>query len=185
MEFSQKKQSIVAIRYAKALFQHVVEAKKLKEAESNLAIIENEWLNTPEFITFISSPLVSKEAQEKAIIALAKAYKLAPYITNFLALLASARRLNKLEEITLAFRKLLMQEKGIGEAHLYVAQDIDKTYLTKMSALLKANYDKEYNVVMHEDPSLIGGFVLIKNSHMYDCSVKTKLQQLKLKLKEA
>ena len=76
----------IASRYATAVFQLAKEDKKLKQLEADVDVLQRALNESPGLQSLISSPLYSRSEMENAIVAVAEAMKLQPYMSNTLAL---------------------------------------------------------------------------------------------------
>lgn len=83
-----------------------------------------------------------------------------------------------------AFRDLVATSKGIVSAQVVLAEEPSDKVLTEIKAALRdvAKADVSLNVKI--DPSLIGGLVVKMGSRMVDASVRTKLNSIRLAMKE-
>ena len=64
------------------------------------------------------------------------------------------------------------------------AKKLTGAELTKIKSQLKKSLGRSVDVETSVDPALLGGFVVKIGSQLYDSSLKTKLEDLKLALKE-
>ena len=117
----------------------------------------------------------------KAILAKAGMTGLA---ANFIGLVASKRRLFALPGMIAAYKALVAEAKGIVSAEVTVAEQPTPKRVEEIREALKSVAGKDVDVAIKVDPALIGGLVVKMGSRMVDASLKTKLNSLKLALKE-
>ncbi len=174
----------IAQRYALAIFGLVVEGKNLKSLESDLDILEAALADSEDFRALITSPLITREDQDAAVAALAKAMKLSPTMTNSLRLMASKRRLFVLPQLIESLRALIAQEKGEVTAEVTAAKALTKTQQEKLAKALKDSVGKDVKLRVDVDEDLIGGLVVKVGSKMIDTSIAAKLANLQNAMKE-
>ena len=173
----------IADRYATAVFEIAKEGNKVKALETDLASL-TDALAVDDFSNLISSPMISREEQAGAIVALAKKMKLSPTVSNTLNLMATKRRLFVLPQLVTRLREIIAQEKGEVTAEVVTAKALTKTQADKLAKTLKASVGKTVTLNATVDESLIGGLVVKVGSKMIDTSVKSKLDALQNSMKE-
>jgi F-type H+-transporting ATPase subunit delta len=124
------------------------------------------------------------DEQVSAIGAILKSAKIEGLAANFVGLVASKRRLFALPGTIAAYGQLVADAKGIVRAEVTVAEEPSAQQLKDIAAALKDSAGKEVVVDLKVDPSLIGGLVVKMGSKMVDASLKTKLNSLKIAMKE-
>ena len=173
----------IADRYATAVFEIAKEGTKVKALETDLASL-TDALAVDDFSNLISSPMISREEQAGAIVALAKKMKLSPTVSNTLNLMATKRRLFVLPHLVTRLREIIAQDKGEVTAEVVTAKALTKTQADKLAKTLKASVGKTVTLNATVDESLIGGLVVKVGSKMIDTSVKSKLDALQNSMKE-
>lgn len=173
----------IADRYATAVFEIAKEGKKVKALETDLASL-TDALAVDDFSNLISSPMISREEQAGAIVALAKKMKLSPTVSNTLNLMATKRRLFVLPQLVTRLREIIAQDKGEVTAEVVTAKALTKTQADKLAKTLKASVGKTVTLNATVDESLIGGLVVKVGSKMIDTSIRSKLNALQNTMKE-
>lgn len=174
----------IAARYATAIFELSKESKSLKSLESDLEALEAALADSGDFRDLINSPIYSREAQGKAVTAVAEKMKLSATTTNTLALMASKRRLFVLPQLLRALRAMISEDKGEVTADVIAAKQLTKAQTEKLAATLKKTVGKDVNINMSVDETLIGGLVVKVGSQMIDTSIRAKLANLQNAMKE-
>ena len=135
---------------------------------------------------FLRSPAISTDEQLKALDAILKRAGIAGLAANFLKLLATKRRLFAVEDMIRGFHKLGDVEHGVARAAVTVAEPLkDAHVLALKDALAAVAGTSDVNVSIAVDPSLIGGMVVKLGSRMIDSSLRTKLNLIRTRMKEA
>ena len=79
---------------------------------------------------------------------------------------------------------MVAQKKGTQLAKLTSSQPLTPEQLKEIKSNLKKTLGRQVDVETSVDPDLLGGFILRVGSRLYDSSLKTKLEDLKIALKE-
>ncbi|MCB1401037.1 MAG: F0F1 ATP synthase subunit delta [Rhodobacteraceae bacterium] len=174
----------IAERYATAVFELAREAKGLKALEADVEALGAAIDASADLRDLIGSPIYPREAQEKAIGALAAKMGLSAPVANGLALMAQKRRLFALPQLLNALAAQIAEEKGEVTAVVTAATALSKAQADKLAAALKAQTGKTVKLAMSVDESLIGGMIVKLGSKMIDTSVKSKLASLQNAMKE-
>jgi F-type H+-transporting ATPase subunit delta len=132
----------------------------------------------------IESPAFSAEEQTAAIKAVLAKAGLTGIAANFIGLVASKRRLFALPGMIQAYKKLVAEAKGIVSAEVTVAEAPTPKRVEEIRTALKGVAGKDVDVAIKVDPALIGGLVVKMGSRMVDASLKTKLNSIRLAMKE-
>lgn len=174
----------IAARYAAAIFELAKEGKALAALESDIDALDAALGASADLRTMIASPLISREQQGDAIVALAKKMKLSALTTNALALMASKHRLFVMPQLIAELRAMIAAEKGEVTAEVTSAAPLTAEQSAKLIATLKKRIGKDVKLKTTVDESLIGGLVVKLGSMMIDTSIRAKLAGLKNAMKE-
>jgi F-type H+-transporting ATPase subunit delta len=174
----------IAQRYATAVYDLAVDAKKVKTIETDLDTLSQTMVDSADFNALIHSPIYSREAQGNAITALAKKMKLSPIMSNTLALMATKRRLFVLPQLVASLRAIIADAKGEVTADVISAKALTKAQSDKLATTLKTRFGKTVTINATVDDSLIGGLVVKVGSKMIDTSIRSKLNSLQNAMKE-
>lgn len=116
---------------------------------------------------------------------MAKKAKLKPLTVQFVGLVAENRRAGELPGILSAFEEMVARRKGSQIAKVTSAKKLTAAQVTSLKSNLKKSLGRPVEVETSVDADLLGGFVVRVGSRLYDSSLKTKLEDLRLTLKEA
>jgi F-type H+-transporting ATPase subunit delta len=83
-----------------------------------------------------------------------------------------------------AFRHIAAEHRGETAADVTSAHALTAAQQTELKAALKGVAGKDVAITVTVDPSLLGGLVVKMGSRQIDTTLKTKLNSLKLALKE-
>lgn len=176
--------SAVAERYAGSLYELAAQSKQISKVEGDLGRFEALLAGSDELTRMIKSPVFSADEQFKAITAIADKAKITGLVGNFLRVVAQNRRLFAVPGMIKAFREIAAEARGEVAAEVTSAHDLSAAQKTELKAALKSVAGKDVSITVTVDPSLLGGLVVKMGSRQIDTSLKTKLNSLKLALKE-
>jgi F-type H+-transporting ATPase subunit delta len=174
----------VAERYARSLFDLALESNTVTSAEADLGRFETLIEGSDDLKRLIYSPVFSADDQLKAITAIADKARIGGLVGNFLRVVARNRRLFVLPGIIRAFRRIAAEHRGETSAEVTSAHALTAAQEKELKAALKGIAGKDVAISVTVDPSLLGGMVVRIGSRQIDTSLKTKLNSLKLALKE-
>lgn len=175
----------VAGRYASALFELANDERHLAEVEADVVNLQRMLDDSPDLVRMVRSPVISADEQGKAIGALAGRTGLTPLSTNFLKLLARNRRLFALPDMLKAFRGIVARHRGEVTAEVTSAHVLSDEQLAQLTdTLAGTSGGRKVQIHTKVDPSILGGLVVKMGSRMVDSSLRTKLNNLKIAMKE-
>jgi len=174
----------VAERYAGSLYELAVEAGSVSKVETDLKSFQRLLDSSSDLTRMIRSPVFSAEDQLKAISAVADKAGIKGLVGNFLRVVASNRRLFAVPAMIDAFLRIAAEGRGEVAAEVTSAHPLSAAQEAELKATLKGVAGKDVGITVKVDPSLLGGLVVKLGSRQIDTSLKTKLNSLKLALKE-
>ena len=174
----------VAERYASSLFELAQEAKSTEETGAELTRLETLISESDDLKRLITSPVFSAEDQLKAIGAIADKAGFKGLVANFLRVVAGNRRLFALPGIIRSYREIDARNRGEVAAEITSAHALSDTQEKELKAALKSVTGKDVAINVTVDPSLMGGLIVKVGSRQIDTSLRSKLNTLKLALKE-
>nr|WP_245586631.1 F0F1 ATP synthase subunit delta [Pleomorphomonas oryzae] len=174
----------VAERYATALFELASETGELDTVEADIAHFETLRQESADLRRLMKSQVFSNEDQLRAISAVVEAAGIGVTLSNFIKLVATNNRLSVMSHMFRGFRQMLADRRGEVTAGIVSAIPLSDGQLADIKGALADISGKSVHVELGVDPSLIGGLVVKLGSRMIDTSLKTKLDALKIALKE-
>lgn len=174
----------VADRYAGAFFDLCTSAAKIKSAESDLSALEKALNESADFMRFVRSPVFSTDDQVRAIDAILTKANMSEMTANFIRVVARNRRLFVLPAMIEAFRTMAAEARGEVSGDVTSAVKLTAEQRTELQAALKAKIGKDVALNETVDPSILGGLIVKVGSRMIDTSIRTKLNSLKIMMKE-
>ena len=174
----------VASRYARAIFDLVLDSDEVGELENNVESLSEALGNSQELRDLIASPLYTRDDQKAAIVAVGTKMKLLANLTNTLALMATKRRLFVLDSFLRQLKILIAEHKGEITADVVSAKSLTQGQSDKLAEAIKERVGKEIKINASVDESIIGGIVIKVGSKMIDTSIRSKLNSLQTVMKE-
>lgn len=174
----------VAGRYATALFELALEEKALDQVGADLASFNAALDASDDLARLVKSPVFSAEEQTRALAAVLEKLEIGGLSRNFLLLAAKNRRLFAVPDMSRAFRAMLARHRGETSATVTAASKLTEAQITALKQALKAALGKDVMLEERVDASLLGGLVVKIGSRMIDSSLRTRLNSLKVAMKE-
>ena len=174
----------VAGRYATALFELALEQKALEQVAADLNRFGEALDAFDDLARMVKSPAFSAEEQGRALAAVLEELKIEGLTRNFLLLVAKNRRLFATPDMLRAFRAMLARHRGETSATVTAASKLTESQVTALKQALQAALGEEIMLEERVDPTLLGGLVVKVGSRMIDTSLRTKLNSLKVAMKE-
>ncbi len=174
----------VAERYAASLFDLAAQSNTVTQVERDLGRFEALLNGSDDLNRLIRSPVFSADDQLKAISAIADKSGITGLVGNFLRVVARNRRLFAVPGMIRAFRRIASENRGEVAAEVTSAHALSPAQEVELKDALKSVAGKDVSIAVTVDPTLLGGLVVKIGSRQIDTSLKTKLNSLKLALKE-
>jgi F-type H+-transporting ATPase subunit delta len=175
----------MAGRYATALFELALEEKKLDAVKSDLDGFAKQLEGSAELTRLVRSPVFGAEEKEKALAAILDKGKVGGIARNFLLMVTQKQRLFAVGQMIRAFNALVARHKGEVAAEVTVAEPLKNEHLEALKSAIAASAGKNVQLDVKVDPSIIGGLKVKLGSRMVDASLKTKLNSIRIAMKEA
>jgi len=176
----------MAGRYASALFELGLESKATDAVKAELEKFDELVAGNADLNRLVRSPVFGVDEQLKALSAILDKAGIKGLAANFLRVIATNRRLFAVRGMIRGYRALVARHKGEITAQVTVAEKLSDKNLDALKGALKTvtgGKDIDFDVMI--DPTIIGGLIVKVGSRMVDTSLRTKLNSIKLAMKEA
>ncbi len=184
MADSTAQSSGVAERYANALFELAGDAQTAQAVEKDLDAFSGLLAESPDLVRLVRSPVFSSDEQLRAVSAILAKAGIGGLVGNLVKVAASNRRLFAVPAMIAAYKRLAAKQRGEVSAEVTSAAPLTEGQTAEIKAALKASLGKDVTLDTRVDASLIGGLIVKVGSRMIDGSLRTKLNSLKLAMKE-
>jgi F-type H+-transporting ATPase subunit delta len=175
--------SDLASRYATALFDLADEGKQLDQVADDLRTIRQALIESDDLRRLVRSPLIARDRQREAIVAVLKELGAADLTQKFVALVASNRRLFALPAMIEAYLEELAARRGELTAQVAASHKLTAAQTKALTDQIKKALGAKVTVDVTVDPDLLGGMVVKVGSLMVDSSLRTKLNKLQMAMK--
>lgn len=176
--------SEAALRYADALIALAEDSRgALKGVERDMKSLGHMFKASPDLLRMVRSPVISADDKTKALMAVGKTDGFHPLTGKFLGTVAGNLRAHELPAIVRAFGELLAKKRGAKIARVTSAVKLAPAQVKSLKDKLSKELGGKVELETVVDPDLLGGFVVRIGSRLYDSSLRTQLDDLKLALK--
>lgn len=174
----------VAERYATALFDLALESGAIDAVDADLSRVSALLSESDDLVRLVRSPVFAAEDQLRAVSAILDKVGIGGLVGNFVKVAANNRRLFAVPGMIAGFRQLLAKHRGEVTAEVTSAEALSDAQVAALMEALKAQIGKDVTLSSNVDPALIGGLIVKVGSRMIDTSVRSKLNSLKIAMKE-
>jgi len=175
----------VSGRYASALFSLAQDNRQAEAVADALAGFDGLIAESPDLERLVRSPVFSTAEQLKALDAILADAGISGIAANFIRLVTTKRRLFFIREMMADYRKLYDKSRGVTRAEVTSAAALSDANVAALKESLRAaSGGREVALDAKVDPSIIGGLIVKLGSRMVDGSLKTKLNAIRLAMKE-
>ena len=171
-----------AKRYAQAVFEIAIERKELDRWQSDLGKIAS-LCEDDAFVTLLENPKLHFD--EKAKLLSGWLGDINPLALNLVYLLVARGVLSMTGEIADEYQRLLDSYRGIERAEVITAVPLAEEDKVRLEERLETVVGKKVVVKPEVDPGIIGGIVARIGGKLLDGSTRSRLDNLKRKLRGA
>jgi F-type H+-transporting ATPase subunit delta len=176
----------MAGRYATALFELALDNKAVDAVSKDLDRFDALIAGSADLHRLVRSPAFGVDEQLKALSAILAKVGITGLAANFVRVITTNRRLFAVHDMIRAYRVLVARHKGEVTAQVTVAEKLNEGNLDALKSAIKSvTGGKDINLDVKIEPALIGGLIVKVGSRMVDSSLRTKLNSIKLAMKEA
>jgi F-type H+-transporting ATPase subunit delta len=172
----------IAQHYADALADVAISQKSAETVSQELRDFLALLRESPQLGILLGSPAVSRANKHGVAQALVERMKASRTLRNFLFVVIDQRRMALLPEIQQAFEAQLDELQGVARASVVSARDLKEGEKKQLQAALERLSGRRVEAHYDRDPALIGGAVVRVGSTIYDGSVRSQLERLRVRL---
>ena len=173
----------VVSRYAAALVSIAKEENKLEQYKLAVLSMKETFETNPEILKYLKSYFVNNEDKEKVVEELTIEFGL-KNLTNFIKLLVIKHKIYLFKDIVNEITKGINFELDIYEGFIYSTEPLEKGKILEISQVITQKINKKIELKNKIDERLIGGVKVVVHDHVFDGSIKYKLETMKEQLKE-
>lgn len=151
--------------------------------EEGQSFVDDVLSKNAEFERLLTAPMINKDEKLK-LIERVVAGRGSDFFTNFLRVLARHDRLDVLPAVLQAARIANERQSGRKRVSVKTAKPLSDESRRAIEERLRVALKFEPILEAETDPSLIGGLVIRVDDTVYDSSLRTRLKQLRSRLRE-
>jgi F-type H+-transporting ATPase subunit delta len=172
----------IAQHYADALADVAIAEKSAEKVRRELRDFLALLRESAQLGVLLGSPAVSRANKHSVAQALVERMGASRTLRNFLYVVIDQRRMGFLPEIQQAFEARLDELEGVARADVTSARELNERERKQLRAVLERLSGRRVEANYELDPALIAGAVVRVGSTIYDGSVRTRLERLRVKL---
>ena len=171
-----------SLQYANALADIALEQGAAEPARKQLGEFAATYAESAELRNFLANPAVSREAKHGVIEQMVARLGAGKIIRNFLFVITDNQRTRLLPEIVQSFELVLRQRQGVAEASVVSAVEMSQPQKSTLVQTLERLTGRKILASYSLEPRLLGGAVVRVGDTIYDGSLRTRLDQLRVRL---
>ena len=176
--------SDIAKRYARALFDIAREDDAIEAIYGELEGFCSLLAENADLAEFFANPVFDSSDKTAVIGEILKKVKASVTTSNFLKLLVEKRRIDALGQIEECYRRYMDDVLGKVRVNVKTAFPLSSELSEKTMKQMEGLTGKSIEMVVDEDPSLLGGVVIGVGDTLYDGSVRAQLNSIRELIKE-
>jgi F-type H+-transporting ATPase subunit delta len=174
-------ESIISVRYSRALFQSALEKKITDKVNDDMTLIL-EVCKTAEMKEFLNSPVIVP-SKKISILRAIFGDNVQAVTLSLMELIVNNGRESLLPAVARVFITETKKHKGITESVLTTAVKVNEKVRNEITALISDVFKTKVEIREIVDPEIIGGFILRVDDNYIDGSIRNKLRKIRKELK--
>jgi len=174
-------ESIISVRYSRALFQSALEKKILDKVNQDMILIL-EVCKIPETKEFLGSPIIIP-SKKSSILHSMFGESVEKITLSLLDLVVRNGRESHIPAIARVFIRETMKHKGITESLLTTAVKVNEKVKKQITDLISEVFKTKVELKENINKDIIGGFILRVDDNYIDASIRSKLRKISKELK--
>lgn len=175
--------TLLAKRYAQALFDLSLENKVLEKVAQDMVLVNTVVNESRELKLMLNNPVLDTLKKNNVLRKIFDG-KIEDISLKFILLIARKGRERYIPYISKAFNDIYKDYKNIVDVVLTTTYKTDKEIKDRVLKLMTDITSKSIELEEVLDDDLIGGFVINLEDYQYDASVKTQLKRLRKEFSE-
>lgn len=171
-------ESVVANRYATALYGVAREDGRERELFEELEAVDVLMRETPELLKLLGAPTLPK-TKRCEILDRVFSGQISATLLNFLKILTEKRRINHWQGVVGEYRRLYYEQNNIAVARVTTARPLSEELESSIREKLSQAIGKQIVLEKKVDASILGGVVLDFDGERMDTSVRTQLGKIR------
>ncbi len=169
--------SIIAKRYANALFSLAVEENQIDEINSEVLVLLQVLEENESFIEVVNHPQLNEE--EKVNLIKTSFGDIHESLKGLIHIMLVKGRFEEFYNTLKVFSESVKAHKNILDAKIISATPLNDERIEKIKSTLSTNLNKEIIITTEVDESLIGGFLIEVDGRIIDGTIKKQITDVK------
>lgn len=168
-------------KVAEGLFASAKENKVISIYREDLKFFSWNLKTNPEYFSFLRSPFIDyKDKCESLNDLFGNAFL--PEILEFIKILINRELIGDIERIRKIFNRLADKEVNVIEGKIYTPFDLTDEQIHKICNAFSKKLNQEVILKQRKDESLIAGIKVLLGGTVYEYSINSELDNLRIKL---
>ena len=176
---------LISDRYASALYDLAAEKKIVDLVLEDLAFLQKCTQENKDLKLLAKSPLITSSDKLNIFEKILSKRKTDNLTNTFLKVISRNKRFAKLSSIISQFMNINSQKRGDVLADVTSADELSDNQKNGIRDQLKQTLGKKLSLNFNVDKKIIGGLIVKVGSKMVDSSLATKINKLKIAMREA
>lgn len=169
--------TLIAERYAKALFEMAVVKNVLEEVSRDVIGLAGLIRESRPLKLFLRAPIINPRKKLAVMDEVLKGFN--PVSTAFIRLLVLKRRESTIPEIVTQFIEQYNSYKNIVVLRVKSAIPLNEELRRQLNKIMAGYTKANIEIIEEVDESVIGGFVLTWDDKQYDASIQKQLERMR------
>ncbi|MCD4735218.1 MAG: ATP synthase F1 subunit delta [Bacteroidales bacterium] len=171
------KETLISIRYAKALFEFAEEKNLIEELKQDCDLIIEVCSSNKDLVRMLKSPVI-KSDKKQSVLTLIFDGKINDLTLRYLLIITQKGREAYLPGISKQFIALYRKHHNIISATLTTVTRADSPIVSRVRDLLKKVTGATIELSQEVNEELLGGFVVSFDDKQYDASLLKQIKNL-------
>jgi F-type H+-transporting ATPase subunit delta len=171
-------ESLLATRYAKALFDLSLEMNFLEEVRHDMGLLLEVFQGNRDFRLMLKSPVI-RDDKKNAVMKLIFKDKIHELTGRFIRLIIKKHRERNMDEIARQFLIQYKEFKNITTVYLRTAVPVSDEIRQKFISIVEKHTGGKAELIVQVDEAIIGGFVLSYGDKQFDASLQKDISHLR------
>ena len=169
----------IAKRYARAILALATEQGQIELVGRELTELSEAWTASPELRDVFTNPEYVASVRKGVLVELLERAAVSPLTRNSVLYINDRNRIVALPSIARAFNEQAERAAGSVRAEVTSAAPLPEAYVAQLQRALEQVTGQRVTIERKTDPNLIAGVVTRVGDHVFDGSIRTRLNGLK------
>lgn len=173
--------SVIAKRYAEALFELARERGLLDSVEQDIELVATGIRDNPSFSDFLAHPRIADQEKKQALHNVFGKH-ISDVTSHLLQLLVDKGRLGLLSELVEAYIAMANESRGVSIGTAVTTINLDEAEKTRLESSFTSAVGSRVQLRNKVNPEIQGGIVVRIGDRVFDGSIASKLARFQNQL---